>query len=66
MEKPTTRRAVGGSFETQGTVDLAEFSPSENSSSLIAYGGNLRVSLGSCVFKVLKITLALLCNSTFC
>ncbi|PIK57464.1 putative nucleoporin Nup37 [Apostichopus japonicus] len=51
MEKPTTRRAVGGSFETQGTVDLAEFSPSENSSSLIAYGGNLRVSLGSCVFK---------------
>lgn len=42
---------MSGSFETEGTVDLTEFSPCEGSSSLIAYCGNLRVSLGSCIFK---------------
>jgi nuclear pore complex protein Nup37 len=38
------------SFDCQEIIHSVEFSPFENSSNLIAYGGNNRVSLGVCQF----------------
>ncbi|XP_071494497.1 nucleoporin Nup37-like [Diadema antillarum] len=38
-------------FDTRDSVTCVEFSPFESSSPLIAYGGNLRVSVGTCRFQ---------------
>ncbi|XP_030844276.1 nucleoporin Nup37 [Strongylocentrotus purpuratus] len=49
MSSPSKRN--GYSFESRDTVSCVEFSAFEHSSSLIAFGGDLRVSIGTCRFQ---------------